>query len=82
MGLAGPADDPLVVLNGGLEDADFPLARIDSLGLEASLHEGTVEIRDSAPPVGVRRGAGARAWFRIREPGWRISGPARIWTWI
>ncbi|PID81190.1 hypothetical protein CSB20_03735, partial [bacterium DOLZORAL124_64_63] len=46
VGLSGPAQDPLVIINGRLEDADFPLARIDSLGLEASLSGGTVEIQD------------------------------------
>lgn len=43
---SGPAADPVVILAGRLQDADFPLARIDSLGVEASLRAGTVEIQD------------------------------------
>lgn len=46
VGVSGPAQDPLVTLTGRLEDADFPMARIDSLGVEANLSGGTVEIQD------------------------------------
>ena len=42
--LGGSASDPRVGIRGGLRDATFPLARVDSLAVDAELRGGVVTI--------------------------------------
>ncbi len=71
--LGGTASEPRIGVRGDLRGAEFPLARVDSLGLDARLQGGTVTIADLDLTSEYGR---VTARGDIHSPG---TGPREFW---